>query len=120
VSKANVVQIKVTDKKEEDYSTGLTTTKKVLELTDKLWESMNKRDTVQILGDVGAVLEQLKKVEHGENASYWLKRVINEVKESGATVIESTKPTEAEAKPKKAKMTTNVINEMALKCAKQG
>ena len=28
------------------------------------------------------------------------------------------KPTEAEAKPKKAKMTANEIKEMALKCAK--
>lgn len=100
VSKANVVQIKVTDKKEEDYSTGLTTTKKVLELTDKLWESMNKRDTVQILGDADAVLEQLNKVGHGKNASYWLNRVIKEVKESGARVIESTKPTDSKPKDK--------------------
>lgn len=118
VSKANVVQIKVIDKKEEDYSTGLTTTKKALELTDKLWESMNKRDTVQILGDADAVLEQLNKVEHGKNASYWLNRVIKAVKESGAKVIESNKPTEVEAKPKKAKITTNEIKDMALKCAK--
>ena len=99
-SKANVVQIKVVDKKSEDYSTGLTTTKKVLELTDKLWESMNKRDTVQILGDADAILEQLNKVEHGNNASYWLNRVIKEVKESGAKVIELTKPTDSKPKDK--------------------
>ena len=99
-SKANVVQIKVVDKKSEDYSTGLTTTKKVLELTDKLWESMNKRDTVQILGDADAILEQLNKVEHGNNASYWLNRVIKEIKDSGAKVIESTKPTDSKPKDK--------------------
>ena len=34
------------------------------------------------------------------------------------TRVIGKKPTEAEAKPKKAKMTTNKINEMALKCAK--
>ena len=118
ISKANVVQIKLVDKKEEDYSTGLTTTKKALELTDKLWESMNKRDTVQILGDVDAILEQLNKIPHGDDAKYWLNRVIKEVKESGAKVIESNKPTEVEAKPKKAKITTNEIKDMALKCAK--
>ena len=120
VSKANVAQIKIVDKKSEDYSTGLTTTKKALELTDKLWESMNKRDTVQILGDANAILDQLNKIPHGDDAKYWLNRVIKEVKKSGARVIESTKPTEAEAKPNKAKMTTNKINETALKCAKQG
>lgn len=99
-SKANVVQIKVVDKESEDYSTGLTTTKKVLELTDKLWESMNKRDTVQILGDADAVLEQLNKIPHGDDAKYWLNRVIKEVKESGARVIESTKPTDSKPKDK--------------------
>ena len=94
-SKANVVQIKVTDKKSEDIN-GFPTVDKVFNLTDKLWESMNKRDIVQILGDVDTVLEQLKKVEHGKNASYWLNRVIKAVKESGARVIESTKPTDVE------------------------
>ena len=100
VSKANVVQIKIVDKKEEDYSTGLTTTKKALELTDKLWESMNKRDTVKILGDADAILDQLNKIPHGDDAKYWLKRVVNEVKESGARVIESTKPTDNKPKDK--------------------
>ena len=85
-SKANVVQITVV---EDNFN-----------LTDKLWESMNKRDTVQILGDAEAVLEQLKKVEHGKNASYWLNRVVEEIKESGARVIESTKPTDSKPKAK--------------------
>ena len=45
--------------------------------------------------------------------------MIKAVKESGAKVIELTNPiTEAEAKPKKAKITTNEIKDMALKCAK--
>ena len=99
VSKANVVQIKVTDKKSEDAN-GFPTVDKVFNLTDKLWESMNKRDTVQILGDTDAVLEQLKKVEHGKNASYWLNRVGEEIKDSGAKVIESTKPTDNKPKDK--------------------
>lgn len=98
-SKANVVQIKVTDKKSEDIN-GFPTVDKVFNLTDKLWESMNKRDTVQILGDANAILEQLNKVKHGNNASYWLNRVIKEVKESGAKVIELTKPTDSKPKDK--------------------
>ena len=72
-SKANLAQFKLLNDK--------------LKVSDKLWNTLTNKDTVQVIGDLEAVKKALEDETHKGSAKWWINDVLTNLEQSEANVI---------------------------------
>lgn len=76
-SKANLAQFKLLNDK--------------LKVSDKLWNTLTSKDTVQIIGDLEVIKESLKEQEHGKSAKWHLDNIMKELDKTDANILTESK-----------------------------
>ena len=76
-SKANLAQFKLLNDK--------------LKVSDKLWNTLTSKDTVQVIGDLEAIKEALKDTEHGKSAKWHLDNIMKELGKTDVNILTESK-----------------------------
>lgn len=58
-----------------------------LKVTDKMWNSLTSKDTIQVIGDLEAVKAKLEKIDHKKSAEWHLNNIMDILDKTEANVI---------------------------------
>ena len=58
-----------------------------LKVTDKMWNSLTNKDTVQVIGDLDAVKAKLEKTDHKKSAEWHLNNIMDILDKTEANVV---------------------------------
>lgn len=76
-SKANLAQFKLLNDK--------------LKVSDKLWNTLTSKDTVQVIGNLETIKEALKEQDHGKSAKWHLDNIMKELGKTDANILTESK-----------------------------